>query len=379
MRIALVSQIFPVREQPYRGHSVYQTALRLARTSDLAAFSPHPDYRTKLRPRPFAAIADQGDFQPEGLSTTYLRYRAIPGLSRPVNGYVCSRALDSPLRAFKPDIILAYWLYPDGFASVLAARRLGIPAVVKAIGTDFNDKHDVFTTRLTAWTLKRADRVLTVSQDMAKQMVANGVPAAKVVPVLNGCDKNIFFPSVESSGPGQRILFVGRLERGKGLQELISALPFVRRHVPGVHLHIVGQGPLRDELRQQASELRLADCIAFEGVLPSRSIADFMRRCDVLALPSYAEGCPNVVIEALNCGLPVVASRVGGIPELVDEESGMLTRPREVESLSGALRDALSRQWDRRAIARRTQRSWEQVAQDTLAVCQDVLRRRTGQ
>jgi glycosyltransferase involved in cell wall biosynthesis len=98
-----------------------------------------------------------------------------------------------------------------------------------------------------------------------------------------------------------------------------------------------------------------------------------MAAADVFCLPSYSEGCPNVVIEALACGRPVVATKVGGIPELVGSACGLLVPPRDSRSLSCALAEALARRWDAQSIAQRFSRPWERVAEETIQVCYEVL------
>ena len=108
------------------------------------------------------------------------------------------------------------------------------------------------------------------------------------------------------------------------------------------------------------------------GRQPSATVAAWMRAADLFCLPSYSEGCPNVVVEALGCGCPVVATAVGGIPELVDERCGMLVPPRDAGKLSEALEAALARSWDRPGIAAMLQRGWEVVAEEVFAVCCNV-------
>ena len=104
-----------------------------------------------------------------------------------------------------------------------------------------------------------------------------------------------------------------------------------------------------------------------------------MRAADVFCLPSYSEGCPNVVVEALACGRPVVATKVGGIPELVRDGCGILIAPRDAAELRGALDQALSARWDREEIARTSARSWASVAAETMAVCRSVCKSKSGQ
>ena len=111
-------------------------------------------------------------------------------------------------------------------------------------------------------------------------------------------------------------------------------------------------------------------------ILPGRcdaaGIAQWMRAADIFCLPSYTEGCPNVLVEALACGRPIVATNVGGIPELIHQDSGILVPPRDSAALRGALHQALSKQWDGEAIARTSTRSWEAVSGETWAVCRKI-------
>ena len=98
-----------------------------------------------------------------------------------------------------------------------------------------------------------------------------------------------------------------------------------------------------------------------------------MAASDLVTLPSYSEGHPNVLVEALACGRPVVATPVGGIPEVVDAESGILVPARDASALAVALVQALDRHWDEAALARKFSRDWRQVAEDTLEACEEAL------
>jgi glycosyltransferase involved in cell wall biosynthesis len=102
-------------------------------------------------------------------------------------------------------------------------------------------------------------------------------------------------------------------------------------------------------------------------------VASWLAAANIFCLPSYAEGCPNAVIEALACGRPVVATNVGGIPELVDSESGILVAPQDSQALADAFHQALSRRWDEPAISQRAQRGWDQVAEETRQICMECL------
>jgi glycosyltransferase involved in cell wall biosynthesis len=113
----------------------------------------------------------------------------------------------------------------------------------------------------------------------------------------------------------------------------------------------VGAGPCRDALLERAAALGCPDRISLAGAVPHAALGDWFRAADLLCLPSHNEGVPNVILEAMACGVPVVATRVGGIPEVVPEYAGLLVPPRESASLSTALVDAAAREWDSSRIA----------------------------
>jgi glycosyltransferase involved in cell wall biosynthesis len=102
-------------------------------------------------------------------------------------------------------------------------------------------------------------------------------------------------------------------------------------------------------------------------------VARWLAACDVFCLPSHSEGCPNVVLEAIACGRPVVATTVGGIPEVVNEQCGVLVPPGDIERLRGALAAALEKAWCAERISAQFRRSWEQVAEETYNICREVL------
>jgi glycosyltransferase involved in cell wall biosynthesis len=123
---------------------------------------------------------------------------------------------------------------------------------------------------------------------------------------------------------------------------------------------------LQDKVRAR----NLARHVSFAGACSSAEVARWLAAANLLALPSYAEGCPNAVIEALRCGRPVVATAVGGIPELVNGDCGVLISASQAGLLADALDTALNIDWDENAIAKCSGRTWEQVAQETLAICE---------
>jgi glycosyltransferase involved in cell wall biosynthesis len=282
------------------------------------------------------------------------------------------------LEKLDADVILNYWIYPEGYAAAVAGRKLGIPVILGAIGSDLNRIPDPITKLKTKRALQRASFVITVSEHLRKQAVALGTPAEKVRSILNGCDTSVFHPASRAASRRELgiaadtklLLYVGRLDLAKGLKELIEALAALRD--PEAELVLVGEGPAQPQLEACASMLQVSSQVRFAGVCGSREVAQWMAAANVFCLPSYAEGCPNVIVEALSCGRPTVATRVGGIPELIEDECGILVPPRDAQALAGALKEVLAREWDQDKIALRYQRSWEQVAEETFEACRTV-------
>ena len=377
MRITAVTSYFPTSARPYGGNSAFQTLLRLKPHASIAVVSPQEHYPDIpfLKPARYEPV--DTSWQPPEFETAYVTYPVIPILSRPFNGPICARILLPHVRMTRPDLILNYWLYPDGYAAVRIARELRVPVVVGAIGSDIRTRNDPFTIKLVRETMIGADAVITVSEELRQQAIALGVPAEKTTAILNGCDTALFHPGDRAAArreagidtSGELLVYAGNLLASKGLGELLEAFLELAKSRQGLRLALVGQGPLRDTLARRAAAAGMEKRVLLPGRAEAAGVANWMRAADIFCLPSYSEGCPNVVVEALACGCPVVASNVGGIPELVKKGYGLLVPPRDPGALRVALEQAIVKQWDSAAIAGAATRNWETVAAETLAVC----------
>jgi glycosyltransferase involved in cell wall biosynthesis len=201
-----------------------------------------------------------------------------------------------------------------------------------------------------------------------------------VTAIRNGCDTSVFHPGdraaaragVGCDAASELIVYAGNLLVTKGLGELMEAFVELAKVRPRLRLAMVGQGPYRETLARRAAGAGMESRVLLPGRCDAPGIAQWMHAADVFCLPSYSEGCPTVVVEALACGQPLVATNVGGIPELVNEASGVLVPPRDAGALRQALEKALAKQWDSAEIARTSTRSWDSVAAETWALCQKV-------
>lgn len=385
MRLLIVTSQFPIAGEPNRGRPIYQTVRELSRLAQVRVISPVASYPRWAQPRSYLYRASDEHHSVPGCDVEYVRYPALPAVSRPFNGRLCARAIAAPMRAFAPDLVLSYWLYPDAYGAMLAARRIGAPLVVGARGSDLRVR-DAVSRRLTRPVLHAARRLLVVSEDLGRVAERDyGAAPDRIRAIPNGCDAAIFHPAdraearqaLDLPADAEVVTYVGRLVPEKGLRELLVAAGQLRASRPRLQLVLVGEGPMHAELAALAAAGDLP--VRFAGTRPPAEVARWMCASDLVTLPSYSEGHPNVLVEALACGRPVVATPVGGIPEVVDDASGVLVPVRDPAALADGLRQALEREWDEAALARRFSRDWRQVAQDTLLACEEVLAEARGE
>lgn len=384
MRILVVTSQFPIAGEPNRGRPVLQTVRELARLADVRVISPVATYPRWARPRSYLFHAPLPQ-QMQDCDTEYVSYPALPMVSRPFNGHLCGMAITEAMARFAPDVVLSYWLYPDAFGAMRAASRLGIPWVAGARGSDLRVR-DAVSRMLTGQVVRRARRLLVVSEDLRRVAIERyGAAPDRTITIPNGCNAAIFHPASRSEARRQLgvdegarlVVYVGRLVPEKGLRELLEATAMLSQAHPRVELALIGDGPLRDELDQSARRIAGVP-VHLPGALDASMVARWMAASDLITLPSYSEGHPNVLVEALASGRPVVATHVGGIPEVVDASCGVLVAPRDVHALSVALGQVMDRRWDPDALARRFSRDWSGVARETLQVCMDVFSEADG-
>jgi teichuronic acid biosynthesis glycosyltransferase TuaC len=319
-----------------------------------------------------------------GLLVDHPRFQTVPGVGRFADGmllYLQTASHLQRLRAEFPfDVIDAHYAFPDGAAAVLLGRRFGVPVCVTLRGGDI-DLLPRFRLRRQAirWTLEHADRVLAVSEHLVRGAEQLGLAPGRARVVPNGIDGATFAPIDQRvararlgiTGKAPLVLCVGNLLAEKGQHVLIEALGWLDREGGGCApaLTIIGSDQwgsqaYKRSLTQRIAELGLGDRVSMIGSRPQADLALWYSAADLVVLPTFREGCPNVVREALACGTPVVASRVGGVPELITSAVvGLLVEAGDAVGLGKAIRAALQRSWDRGAIAAiGGQRSWASVA-----------------
>ena len=241
---------------------------------------------------------------------------------------------------FRPDVIHAN-VHSVALPSVLIGRLFHTPVVITEHSSAFPRRlltvREVWKARAAfAW----ADAVMPVSEALRRGIEAYGI-RAHFTCIPNAVDTTLFHPGARRPGDGQvkRLLFVGLMPAShvKGVPHLLRALREVERRRDDWRLDIVGDGPARLQYEAMVADLGLSASVVFHGIQPKAVVAELMRRADALMLPSLWENLPCVLVEALASGLPIVATRVGGIPEIVDERVGLLVPPGDADSLADAI------------------------------------------
>jgi glycosyltransferase involved in cell wall biosynthesis len=254
--------------------------------------------------------------------------------------------------------------------AVALAGLLGVPAVIKVHGTDINVLGDMRLLRpQLRWYLPRANRIVVVSRALGAKVATLGVPESKIDLVRNGVDTTLFYPRDRQASrtrlarpsDSRILLYVGWLLETKGIFDLLDAFARVAAKDPQAELVLIGDGPARAAI---AARQKKIPRITLTGALPPEEVAIWLGACNVLTLPSWSEGTPNVVLEALAAGRRVVATDVGGIPDLITSpEVGTLVPVRAPEALADALSSALSQDYDPARVAKLgSPGSWEDSA-----------------
>ncbi|MBL8524497.1 MAG: glycosyltransferase family 4 protein [Betaproteobacteria bacterium] len=395
LKVLFFTNLFPTPTDATRGIFHLQLVRELAKICDVTVVCPLPWFprwsflKRFARWYAFAEIPSQ--YEIRGIQVYSPKYAMLPKVSGALQGllvYLGSFGLIRKLHhRSKFDLINALWLYPDAVAAARMAKRLGIPMVPAALGCDVNrmfheaDKRDRILDML-----NHAPRVISVSDGLRESMAAAGIPKARISTIANGVNSDLFFNRDKQEErarlglPADRkiIVYVGRLSEEKGLTTLVSAAAQLHDRGIDFFLCIVGDGPQMAELRENAATLGVASNIRFVGHQDHDAIAGWLGACDVFCLPSLREGCPNVVIEALASGRPVVASRVGGIPDMVVDSTGILIPPQEPAALATALESALQRDWNERAIAESVSgNTWRAAAETYAGIYRDAVESRT--
>jgi len=300
---------------------------------------------------------DTGD-----IPVRFIRYPMLPKISMwltPLSIALSAlKAVKETKRSgFEPDVIDAYYLYPDGVAACLIGWWLRKPVILTALGTDATQiARQAVPGALIRWASRRAIAVTTVCHALVDQLLSCGVAAEKLTVVQHGVDAELFSPREDRKALRQSygmkrftILSVGHLSENKGQHLAIQAVA----EIPDTDLLVVGEGSEGGRLRTLVHDLGLAERVRFIGAVDQSHLATLMGAADLVVSCSQYEGISNVLLESLACGTPVAATPVWGSPEIItDPEIGLLFEGRTVPAIVTGIRSAMSRTWDRASLRR---------------------------
>jgi len=384
VRVLIVTKIFPNAAEPLSAPFNRQQFGALARRCDvevLATIPWYPGAGLLARWSSAGRLAQVPRRETiDGIDVHHPRTLFVPRTGHALWGPLYAASIAPVVSRYrgKVDVVLGSWAYPDGFAAILLARLLGVPAVVKLHGSDINVIARIpGPRRLMQWLLPRAARVVAVSRALADEVAALGFPRERVAVVMNGIDAELFRPRDRAEArrtlgipvDGRLLLYVGHLKETKGVRDLADAFTRIAPANPDVRLAIIGGGDERKRVDELAA--KFPGQVIAPGPRPLAEVPTWLAACDALTLPSWNEGTPNVVLEALACGRRVVGSAVGGIPDLIpDAGLGELVPARDIDALAAALTRAASAGYDPQEVATRGARGgWDASA----AALHDVL------
>lgn len=369
LRLLTFTSLFPNSVQPTHGLFVLRRLKELESTGGIeptvvAPVPWVPSGSGRLgRYAEFARVPSREQW--EGFDVLHPRHLVLPKVGMTLAPALMAagvfRTVAALHRERRFDLIDAHYFYPDGVAAAWLARRLGLPLTITARGTDLNLIAEFrVPRRQIRWAAGVSQLNITVSRALAERLAAIGSDVGKLRVLPNGVDLAHFRPyPVEESrrllgfGDEPLLLAVGQLLESKGHEIAIRALT----HLGACHLVIAGQGPDEARLRGIAQACGVAGRVTFAGRIDPGQLPRYYSAADLLVLPSEREGLPNVLLESLACGTPVIASTVGGCPEVVSEPvAGRLLDSRDPQCLARAVADLLAQRPDRAEVRRFAER-----------------------
>jgi teichuronic acid biosynthesis glycosyltransferase TuaC len=393
VHILTFSTLYPSAARPQHGIFVETRLRKLVESGHVKArvMAPCPWFPfTSPRFGQYAAIARTLRSEVRyGINVDHPRYPLPPRIGMNVAPLTLYAAMLPFLRrqlrdGQQFDLIDAHYFYPDGVAAVLLGRTLGRPVVVTARGSDLNlIAGYAVPGRWIRWPAQRADGLIAVSKGLKERLVEFGVGAERVTVLRNGVDLELFRPRDREAArqalglTRPTLIAVGNLVPLKRHHLMIEALA----HLPDVELLIVGEGPEAAAIERLARERCIADRVRLLGRVSQDRLPAIYSAADILLLVSRHEGWPNVLLESMACGTPVVVSDLLGITDIVGAaEAGRIiadVTPGRIADAVSALLAAPPSRADTRRYAEGF--DWRSTTEGQINLFQAILERRSAQ
>lgn len=380
MNLLVASDAYPSTDDEYRGIFVRQQTERLARHLESVTVVSPVSYipAPLLRIRSISQMAGRKrtptTLRSDNIEVVFPKYPLIPPsgeIGDRIRLRMSSAAALRVIQKRKPaDLVHAHFVFSGGTVGMAVKARMNVPYVLTAHGGDVYRQPflNKWWRRRSRDILNNASRVITTSMRNQKIISENlEVPDERITLIHNGYDETLFRPMDQTecklrtnlTGRGRILLSVGNLSPVKGHLYLVQALAEVVRTNSDVLCVIIGRGIEKNRLLRSAVRLGVQDHLVIIDGVPHGDLPFWMNSSDLFVLPSVDEGFPAVIPEALGCGIPVVASNVGGVPEaIVSDEIGLLSRSRDSDDLAGMIQLALGRKWSRETICRHARKQF---------------------
>jgi teichuronic acid biosynthesis glycosyltransferase TuaC len=355
MKLLTYTTLYPSAIAPQHGIFVENRLRRIVATGDVTArvVAPVPWFpfgNDIFGPYGKYARIERSE-ERFGIDVDHPRYLSIPKIGMTAAPRLLYRGTIERVRRHVTEtgvvLIDAHYFYPDGVAAAMIGRALGLPVVITARGSDVNliAQYEGPRRRIVA-AANQSAAVIAVSDALRSRMIEIGIDSDRIHVLRNGVDTEIFAPmpmEVARTRLGIKrpsMVTVGNVLSTKGQDVAIRALVLV----PDIDLVIVGAGAYEQAFQKLARQLGVADRVRFAGHVPHDELKYWFSAAEFSVLASVREGWPNVLLESMACGTPVIASNVGGIPEIIaSPEAGRIMEQRTPEALASAIRDLRAR------------------------------------
>jgi teichuronic acid biosynthesis glycosyltransferase TuaC len=378
--ILVFSSLFPSGAAPTNGLFIRERMFRVAKHVNLTVLSPVPwfpgqnfirFFKKDYRPQPPRMEIQQG------ITVHFPRFFSFPGIFRNLDAFmmfVCCFFLVRKLRNEQDiEIIDSHFTYPDGLAATNLARTLGLKSIITLRGTEVPHARKRGRSKQLAKAWKRADKLFAVSKSLALCAVELGVDPQKCTVIGNGIDTEKFQPLAKADakrrlkiGEDEKVIItVGGLVERKGFHRVVQCLPELLEVNPKLVYLIVGgvsaEGDYRPQINALAEQLGVTKHVRFLGPLAPEELSVPLSAANVFVLSSSNEGWANVILEAMACGTPVVATDVGGNAEVISsDELGYIVPFGDRQKLLGAIQRALDCDWSVAALTEYAQENhWD--------------------
>lgn len=361
MKILVVTDLFPTPQNPNKGIFIFQWANHLAQKIDMTVYQAVWENKDNLFTEK-TLIGFRSAFSKDPLPFRWIqcsiKFFPIDRIWIRNIQFLRKIKKEKNIEIADYDVIIGQMGCPGGFVATKIAKYYNKPSIVGLRGSDVTSYLKTFVLgKMALWTYRNCTKIVTVSKDLQKQVVEEEIDKNKIHVIKNGinssfkildkdsCRKKLNLPNTKL------ILFIGDLRSGKGVRYLIEAFSKLN-DIINVNLYMIGSGEEKKNLEVLINKLDITSNAHFMENIDHKNLPYWYNAVDVFCLPSLREGIPNVILESLACGTPVVTTDISNNSDIINKSNGILVEPKNSIQLASALEKVLSNTWDRTEISK---------------------------